>query len=93
MCPVWFDLAPVCVFQSLDRKSDVDGGVDNGSSSLARRTRSKHPLVDIPLGQLEAELLPPDITADMYDESTAQREEDRHWAKWLQGLMAPDFEG
>lgn len=78
--------------QSLDRKSDVDGGVDNGSSSLAYRTRSKHPLVDVPLGQLEAELLPPDITADMYDESTAQREEDRHWAKWLQGLMAPDFE-
>lgn len=93
MCPVWFDLAPVCVFQSLDRKSDVDGGVENGSRSLAYRTRSKHPLVDVPLGQLEAELLPPDITADMYDESTAQREEDRHWAKWLQGLMAPDFEG
>ncbi|XP_019220411.1 GON-4-like protein isoform X2 [Oreochromis niloticus] len=78
--------------QSLDRKSDVDGGVDNGSSSLAYRTRSKRPLVDVPLGQLEAELLPPDITADMYDESSAQREEDRHWTKWLQGLMAPDFE-
>lgn len=81
--------------QSLDRKpdNDDDGYCDEGSCSLAYRTRSKRPLVDVPLGQLEAALLPPDITADMYDEHSAQREEDRHWTKWLQGLMAPDCEG
>ncbi|CAF95037.1 unnamed protein product, partial [Tetraodon nigroviridis] len=57
---------------------------------LACRTRSKLPLVNIPLGQLEAALLAPDITADMYEQSAAQREEDRHWAQWLQGLLDPD---
>lgn len=60
---------------------------------MAYRTRSKLRLVNVPLGQLEAELLAPDITADMYEQSAAQREEDRHWTKWLQGLMAPDNEG
>lgn len=83
--------------QCLDRKADNDddggGGGDEGSSCLAYRTRSKLRLVNIPLGQLEAELLAPDITADMYEQSAAQREEDRHWTKWLQGLMAPDNEG
>ncbi|KAG8002353.1 GON-4-like protein [Nibea albiflora] len=76
--------------QSLDRKADDGGGDDEGC--LAYRTRSKLRLVNVPLGQLEAELLPPDITADMYEQSAARREEDRHWTKWLQGLMAPDNE-
>ncbi|XP_078100599.1 GON-4-like protein, partial [Sander vitreus] len=78
--------------QSLDRKADDDDGHggDEGSSCLAFRTRSKRPLVNVPLGQLEAELLAPDITADMYEQSAAQRKQDRHWTKWLQGLMAPD---
>ncbi|KAI4788708.1 hypothetical protein KUCAC02_035686 [Chaenocephalus aceratus] len=49
-------------------------------------------LVNVPLEQLEAELLAPDITADMYDQSAAQREEDRHWTRWLQGLMTPQPE-
>ncbi|TDG95872.1 hypothetical protein EPR50_G00244350, partial [Perca flavescens] len=81
---------------SLDRKADTaaddDGGGDGdeGSSCLAFRTRSKRPLVDVPLGQLEAELLAPDITADMYEQRAAQRKQDRHWTKWLQSLMAPD---
>ena len=81
------------LFQCLDRKAAHDVGGDEGSSCLAYRTRSKLPLVDVPLGQLEAELLAPDITADMYEQHAVQREEDRHWTKWLQGLMAPDDEG
>ncbi|XP_051271744.1 GON-4-like protein isoform X2 [Dicentrarchus labrax] len=68
------------------------GGGDEGSSCLAYRTRSKVRLVNIPLGQLEAELLAPDITADMYEQSAARRKGDRQWTKWLQGLMAPDNE-
>ncbi|XP_013880032.1 GON-4-like protein isoform X2 [Austrofundulus limnaeus] len=74
--------------QTLSRKTDDDGG-DEGSSCLAFRTRSKHPLVNVPLGQLEAELLAPDITDDMYEEMSTQKEEDRHWTTWLQGLMVP----
>lgn len=73
------------LFQSLDRKNNED--VDTGS--LAYRTRSKRPLVDIPLDQLEAELLPPDITEDMYE----HRDEDRNWTKWLKSLMTADNEG
>ncbi|XP_065813651.1 GON-4-like protein isoform X2 [Labrus bergylta] len=74
--------------QSLDRKKSDE----NDEGSLAYRTRSKLRLVNVPLGQLEAELLAPDITADMYEQNPAQREEDRHWTRWLQGLMAPDNE-
>ncbi|KAM9782561.1 GON-4-like protein [Neosynchiropus ocellatus] len=71
--------------QNLDRKEEI-----GDSSGLAFRTRSKLRLDDIPLGQLEAELLPPDITADMYELNGPQKEEDRHWTHWLQGLMAPE---
>ncbi|XP_068585944.1 GON-4-like protein [Cebidichthys violaceus] len=86
------DCSPAYTYnQSLDRKADDDGSHE-GSSCLAYRTRSKLRLVNVPLGQLEAALLAPDITADMYGHSAAQREEDRHWTKWLQGLMAPDSE-
>lgn len=76
-------------FQSLDKKAADDGAVGEDTGCLAYRTRSKLPLVNIPLGQLEAELLAPDITADMYEQSAAQRAEDRHWAEWLQSLMHP----
>ncbi|XP_061737827.1 GON-4-like protein isoform X2 [Nerophis ophidion] len=65
---------------------------DEGSSGLAFRTRSKLRLVNVPLEQLEAELLAPDITADMYEQSPPQQEEDRHWTRWLHSLMAPDSE-
>ncbi|XP_030014835.1 GON-4-like protein isoform X2 [Sphaeramia orbicularis] len=83
------DCSPAYIYQSLDRKQG--GGGDEGSGCLAFRTRSKRPLVNVPLDQLEAELLPPDITADMYDQNSAHQEEDRHWTRWLQGLMAPDY--
>ncbi|XP_068031266.1 GON-4-like protein [Anomalospiza imberbis] len=58
-------------------------------SLIAFRTRSKRPLKDVPLGQLEAELRAPDITPDMYDPSTADDEE---WKRWLRGLMNDDVE-
>lgn len=49
--------------------------------------------MNVSLGRLEAKLLAPDITADMYEQSGVQREEDRHWTEWLQSLMAADCEG
>uniref|UniRef100_A0A8C8AXX5 GON-4-like protein n=1 Tax=Otus sunia TaxID=257818 RepID=A0A8C8AXX5_9STRI len=58
-------------------------------SLIAFRTRSKRPLKDVPLGQLEAELRAPDITPDMYDPNTADDEE---WKRWLGGLMNDDVE-
>ncbi|XP_053552975.1 uncharacterized protein LOC128644346, partial [Bombina bombina] len=54
---------------------------------IACRTRSKRPLKDVPLGQLEAELQAPDITPDMYDANTADDEE---WQMWLRSLMQDD---
>ncbi|XP_041650239.1 GON-4-like protein [Cheilinus undulatus] len=96
------DSSPTYTYnQSLEGKNDDDidddgGGDDAGchgdKGSLAYRTRSKLRLVNVPLGQLEAELLAPDITADMYEQGRAQRKEDRHWTRWLQGLMGPDNE-
>ncbi|CAK6439492.1 unnamed protein product [Pipistrellus nathusii] len=69
--------SPVCMdsFQPMD------------DSLIAFRTRSKMPLTDVPLGQLEAELQAPDITPDMYDHNTADDEE---WKLWLGGLMNDD---
>ncbi|XP_007435818.1 GON-4-like protein isoform X1 [Python bivittatus] len=58
-------------------------------SLIAFRTRSKRPLKDVPLGQLEAELRAPDITPDMYDPNTADDEE---WKRWLSGLMNDNME-
>ncbi|XP_059921403.1 GON-4-like protein isoform X3 [Gadus macrocephalus] len=68
------------------------GGDDDAIGLVAFRTRSKRPLRDVPLGQLEAELLAPDITADMYTPGPPLYKEDRHWSHWLQGLMASDNE-
>ncbi|XP_036045312.1 GON-4-like protein isoform X3 [Onychomys torridus] len=58
-------------------------------SLIAFRTRSKMPLKDVPLGQLEAELQAPDITPDMYDPNTA---DDEDWKVWLGGLLSDDVE-
>ncbi|XP_061551452.1 GON-4-like protein isoform X2 [Phycodurus eques] len=71
-------------------RTDEDEEKDEASSSLAFRTRSKLRLVNVPLEQLEAELLAPDITADMYEQNPARKEEDRHWTRWLHGLVTPD---
>ncbi|CAB1320905.1 unnamed protein product [Coregonus sp. 'balchen'] len=56
---------------------------------MACRTRSKRPLRDVPMGQLEAELRAPDITPDMYGCGSAP--EDREWTHWLQGIMTSDM--
>ncbi|MEQ2217164.1 hypothetical protein XENOCAPTIV_025975 [Xenoophorus captivus] len=60
------------------------------SGVMACRTRSKRPLRNVPLGQLEAELRAPDITPDMYDSSSAP--EDREWTDWLRGLLSSDVD-
>ncbi|XP_041429800.1 GON-4-like protein isoform X2 [Xenopus laevis] len=66
--------SPMCIdsYQSLDE------------SLIAFRTRSKRPLKDVPIGQLEAKLKAPDITPDMYEQNTA---DDNEWKKWLISLM------
>uniref|UniRef100_A0A4W5QDI7 GON-4-like protein n=1 Tax=Hucho hucho TaxID=62062 RepID=A0A4W5QDI7_9TELE len=56
---------------------------------MACRTRSKRPLRDVPMGQLEAELCAPDITPDMYGCDSAP--EDPEWTHWLQGIMTSDM--
>ncbi|XP_008297246.1 GON-4-like protein [Stegastes partitus] len=75
----------VCMepYQPLSESEDEAG-------LMAYRTRSKRPLRDVPLGQLEAELRAPDITPDMYDSSSAH--EDREWTDWLRGLMSSDVD-
>lgn len=72
-----------CLCQPLSESED-DVGL------MAYRTRSKRPLRDVPLGQLEAELRAPDITPDMYDSSSAL--EDRDWTDWLRGLMTSEID-
>lgn len=77
------ELSPLCMepYQALS-----SGGAGEPDDSLvACRTRSKRPLRDVPLDQLEAELRAPDITPDMYDNVSTP--EDREWTQWLQGLM------
>ncbi|XP_034161304.2 GON-4-like protein isoform X2 [Pangasianodon hypophthalmus] len=73
-------LNPLCMepYQSLSNENAEE-------SLVACRTRSKRPLRDVPLNQLEAELKAPDITPDMYDCVSAL--EDKEWSHWLQGLM------
>ncbi|CAH2327579.1 GON-4 isoform X1 [Pelobates cultripes] len=56
-------------------------------SLIALRTRSKRPLKNVPIGQLEAKLMAPDITPDMYDPNTA---DDEDWKMWLCSLMQDD---
>ncbi|XP_077112681.1 GON-4-like protein isoform X2 [Ranitomeya variabilis] len=82
----------------MDKLHAVDAELDNypvtiGSfqsleeNLIACRTRSKRPLKDVPIGQLEAKLQAPDITPDMYEANTA---DDDNWKNWLRGLMHDD---
>ncbi|XP_034535293.1 GON-4-like protein, partial [Notolabrus celidotus] len=64
--------------------------LSESEEEVAYRTRSKRPLRNVPLGQLEAELRAPDITPDMYDSSSAL--EDRDWTDWLRGLMTSEMD-
>ncbi|XP_026140651.1 GON-4-like protein [Carassius auratus] len=82
------ELSPLCMepYQTL---SNGGGGEPDGNL-VACRTRSKRPLRDIPLDQLEAELCAPDITPDMYDNVSTP--EDREWTQWLQGLMTSNLD-
>uniref|UniRef100_A0A8C6VRV5 Gon-4 like n=1 Tax=Nothobranchius furzeri TaxID=105023 RepID=A0A8C6VRV5_NOTFU len=73
----------VCFIQPMS-ESEEESGV------MACRTRSKRPLRNVPLGQLEAKLQAPDITPDMYDSSSAP--EDKDWTDWLRGLMTSDVD-
>ncbi|XP_058248102.1 GON-4-like protein isoform X4 [Hemibagrus wyckioides] len=70
---------------SMEPYSTLSSGENAEESLVACRTRSKRPLRDVPLDQLEAELKAPDITPDMYD--CVSSLEDKEWSQWLQGLM------
>ncbi|XP_057689198.1 GON-4-like protein isoform X1 [Corythoichthys intestinalis] len=72
-------------FSSLGMEEDKEE--EEGCGALASRTRSKLPLVDVPLEQLEAELPAPDGAAD-----EAEGEQDPHWTRWLYGLAATQHE-
>ncbi|ELW59841.1 GON-4-like protein [Tupaia chinensis] len=74
-------------YQPDDEEEDETAEEPMDDSLIAFRTRSKMPLKDVPLGQLEAELRAPDITPDMYDPNTA---DDEDWKAWLGGLMNDD---
>ncbi|KAL6488510.1 hypothetical protein MHYP_G00022510 [Metynnis hypsauchen] len=80
------ELNPLCMepYQTLSSSESAE------ESLVACRTRSKRPLRDVPLNQLEAELRAPDITPDMYDCVSAL--EDREWSQWLQGLMTSQLD-
>lgn len=56
---------------------------DFQSDNIALRTRSKLPLNDTPLTEIEANFVAPDITPDLYD--TDCQEDD--WTQFLVGLM------
>ncbi|XP_053350062.1 GON-4-like protein isoform X3 [Clarias gariepinus] len=75
------ELSPLC----MEPYQAMSSGENTNESLVACRTRSKRPLRDVPLDQLEAELKAPDITPDMYDCVSAL--EDKEWSQWLQSLM------
>jgi len=52
---------------------------------IARRTRSKLSLNDTPLDEIEASFVAPDITPDLYDESTLFGDDDE-WQTFLAKL-------
>jgi len=59
---------------------------DEESSNIALRTRSKLPLNDTPLDVIESSFVAPDITADLYDETSSLVCDDDDWKSFLSGL-------
>lgn len=85
LCILYMFLSKFSVSVCLLKALSTGGAGEPNDSLVACRTRSKRPLRDVPLDQLEAELHAPDITPDMYDNVSTP--EDREWTQWLQGLM------
>ncbi|GAB1603012.1 uncharacterized protein LOC115215501 [Argonauta hians] len=74
-------LRPSCK-QSLPDTDDDDKKEDMTEETIARRTRSKLPLHDTSLTELEAHFMAPDITEDMYDTEC----NDNDWKDFLKSL-------
>ncbi|XP_036361780.1 uncharacterized protein LOC115215501 isoform X2 [Octopus sinensis] len=68
--------------QSLTETDDEDKKDDVSEETIARRTRSKLPLHDTSLTELEAHFVAPDITEDMYDTEC----NDKDWKDFLKSL-------
>ena len=71
---------PQCVSAAVVKVKTEEDGI------IARRTRSKVSLNDTPLDEIEASFIAPDITPDLYDESTLFGDDDE-WQTFLAKLM------
>ncbi|XP_064618934.1 GON-4-like protein [Lineus longissimus] len=56
---------------------------EEDEETIATRTRSKLPLTDTPLDEIESNFVAPDITPDLYDTQC----DDKEWGFFLTGLM------
>ncbi|XP_019855090.1 PREDICTED: GON-4-like protein [Amphimedon queenslandica] len=57
---------------------------------IAKRTRSKRPLVDTDINEIEASFNPPDVPSDDESQTVQDIDEDElEWQKWLADLMNP----
>ncbi|XP_071795345.1 GON-4-like protein isoform X2 [Asterias amurensis] len=69
----------------LKQLDEVNMELEKSEDTIAHRTRSKFP-IDIPLEEIEASFVAPDITADMFD-TWDDCEDDNEWVRWLAGLQ------
>jgi hypothetical protein len=60
--------------------------IEDDNCNIALRTRSKLPLNDTPLDVIESSFVAPDITADLYDESSSLLYDDEDWRGFLASL-------
>jgi len=67
-------------------KSEFDITKSEEEGIIACRTRSKLSLNDTPLDEIEASFIAPDITPDLYDESTLFGD-DGEWQTFLVALQ------
>ncbi|XP_067933106.1 GON-4-like protein [Watersipora subatra] len=58
------------------------------TDTVAKRTRSQQPLTYTSISSIEAELVPPDVTLDMYE--NPEEDEDPEWKDFLQNLLKDD---